>query len=60
MIALFMAEFGKECFAFFNTAALDHFKTVDGQPFEISNNHKKNTIRIWQKINEEQRDSVYV
>jgi hypothetical protein len=57
MIAIFMGAFGQECYPLFNSAAVEHF---EGKPFTISNDYKSNVIRIWEKINEYQKDSYYV
>ena len=55
-----MGLFGEECFYRFNLVSTEHFSNTK---FSISNDYKKNVVRIWEKINEYERESskaVYI
>ena len=57
MIAMFMTVFGQEVFTKFNLAFESHFEGKED--WEIKSNFKTNSVRIWQKINEYQKDTNF-
>ena len=59
MIAMFMVLFGQENFIKFNSAAKSHFKEKEKE-FQLKTDAKENAVRVWQKINEYQKDSYWV
>ena len=49
-----MGLFAEECFYRFNLLSTVHFENTD---YCISNDYKKNVVRIWEKINEYEREA---